>query len=161
MLENTLKAKNLYNDYDNVFKEWQIDGVIEQIPEEEKERKGHYILYVLKQNSTTQIRPVFNASARVSQLPSVNVCLKKRPNLVELMTSALLKFRRGDIGVIADIKRAFLQLTIDETEQDFLRFLRFDETGSIIIFQHTQEVFGLSCSPFILNAIINFHLKFI
>ena len=163
-LESTvrkLKSDGIYEDYDAIFKEWLAEGIIERVPTEEQNNWGHYLphRHVVKEGSTTRIRPVFDASAKERHSPSLNECVEKGPNLIELITSNLLRFRKGKIGVISDIKKAFLQISIDVKDRDFLRFLWHDNHGDVIIFRHCRVVFGLTCSPFILSAIIEMHLK--
>ena len=115
-----------------------------------------------KENSTTKIRPVFDASAKELQGVSLNKCLHKGPNLIELVSSILLRFREGNIDVISDVMKAFLQINIDKKDNDFLRFLWYDLHGNMITCRHCRVVFRVSCSLFILGAIINLHLdKFI
>ena len=62
------------------------------------------------------------------------------------------------IGVIADIKRAFLQISICPRDRDLLRFLWYVE-GKIRVFRHRRVVFGVSSSPFLLGATLELHLK--
>ncbi|XP_076247890.1 uncharacterized protein LOC143187553 [Calliopsis andreniformis] len=156
-----LKTEGLYADYHSIFEGWLAEGIIERVPEEEKDRWGHYLphRHVIKENSTTRIRPVFDASAKERQFPSLNECLEKGPNLTELVSSVLLRFREGEIGVIADIKRAFLQISIDARDRDFLRFLWYDDQQNIVILRHCRVVFGVSSSPFILGAVIAMHFN--
>lgn len=156
-----LKTEGLYEDYNAVFNEWLTEGIIEYVPENEVANWGHYLphRHVIKENSTTRLRPVFDASAKDQQFPSLNECLEKGPNLVELVSSILLRFREGSIGVISDIKRAFLQISIDVKDRDFLRFLWYSNQGIMVILRHCKVVFGVSCSPFILGAIIVMHLN--
>ncbi|GBO02494.1 hypothetical protein AVEN_70403-1 [Araneus ventricosus] len=61
-----------------------------------------------QRNSTTKIRPVFDASAKQKNGSSLNSCLEKGPNLVELIPCILNRFRLGTFGEIADIKKTFL-----------------------------------------------------
>lgn len=35
----------------------------------------------------------------------------------------------------------------------------YDEVGKIIVYRHTRVVFDVTCSPFLLGAVIDFHLK--
>lgn len=74
------------------------------------------------------------------------------------MPSALNKFREGEIGVVSDIKKAFLA---DSDKQDRPRLLRFFWiiNNKMVIFRHRRVVFGLTCSPFLLAAIIELHLS--
>ena len=48
-----------------------------------------------KENSTTTTRPFYDASAEGKNCPSLNSCLEKGPNLIELVTDILLRFRIG------------------------------------------------------------------
>ena len=44
-------------------------------------------------------------------------------------------------------------------DRDFMRILWIAESGNIIYFRDCRVVFGVCCSPFILAAILNLHLK--
>ena len=63
---NRLKNQGLYQEYDQVLEEWLKEGIIEKVPEPEINNWGHYLphRHVLKENSTTRLRPAFDASAR-------------------------------------------------------------------------------------------------
>ena len=100
---------------------WLEDEVIEEVPESEKSFYGHYLPHrpVLKENSTTPVRPVFDASARIQNRPPLNQCLHCGSNLIELIPDILLPFRENKFGVVADIKKAFLQISIRKEERDF------------------------------------------
>lgn len=93
--------------------------------------------------------------------PSINECLEKGPNLIELIPSIINRFRYGKFGVIADIKRAFLQIGLQERDRPFLRFLWREKGKSenLTVYQHNRVVFGISSSPFLLGATLEFHLK--
>lgn len=156
-----LKASGKYANYDRVLRDWREKGIIELVPADEAEVKGHYLSHrgVIKEGSSTPLRPVFDASAKCRDSPSLNECLEKGPNLIELISSILLRFRRDKFGVIADIEKAFLQIGLNENDRDFLRFLWYDELGSIITYRHVRVIFDVTCSLFLLGAVIDFHLK--
>lgn len=65
-LVKRLKSEGLYQAYEKVFIEWLQEGIIEEIPANEAERHCHYLphRHVIKENSTTKIRPVFDASVK-------------------------------------------------------------------------------------------------
>lgn len=155
-----LTSQYLLKAYDEVFKQWLTEGIIERVPDGEVDKLGHYLPHrpVVKMHSTTKIRPVFDASACNKGYPSLNQCLEKGPNLIELVPSALNKFREGEIGVVSDIKKAFLQIVISKADRDYLRFF-WIVNNEIVIFRHRRVVFGLTCSPFLLAAIIELHLS--
>lgn len=152
-----LKCQNLLHDYDKVIQEWLSEGIIEIVSKtENKNPNNHYLPHrpVIKEHSTTKIRPVFDASSHEKDSPSLNQCLEKGPNLIELVPSALNRFREFEIGVVSDIKKAFFQIGINQSDRDYLRFL-WVKDGQLITFRHCRVVFGLICSPFLLAAVIN------
>ena len=102
-----LQVSGKYEEYDGIFQDWLREGTIERVPPEEEDRWGNYLPHrpVYKGNSTTSTRPIYDATAG---FPSLNRCLEKGPNLIEQVGDILLRFREGNIGVIADIKKAFL-----------------------------------------------------
>ena len=75
----------------------------------------------------------------------------------------LLRFRFNPIGIIADIEKAYLQISVADSHRDFLRFLWFDD-----IFKDIPEVtkcrfccviFGANCSQYLSNSVILFHVS--
>ena len=155
-----LKNNDNENDYYNVFQEWVAEGVVERVRENELSCVSHYLPHrpVFTESSSTPIRPEFDASAREKNAPSLNQCLDKVPNLIELLPACLLLFRKRKIGIISDIKRAFLQISIASMDRDSLRFLLLN--GKVVeMLRHCRVVFGVSCSPFILAAVIELHLQ--
>ncbi|CAL8130362.1 unnamed protein product [Orchesella dallaii] len=150
--------------YDALFKSWEEMGMIEEVPDGEAKNYGHYLPHraVYKPNSeTTPIRPVFDASCRVKGQPSLNDCLEKGPNLLELIPSIVTRFRRNAVGVIADVKKAFQQISVYKKDRDFLRFLWWKSLNcdEIKIYRHKRVVFGVNSSPFILGATLNHLLE--
>ncbi|XP_071648476.1 uncharacterized protein [Temnothorax longispinosus] len=127
-LENTLRklrTDKLLREYEEIFDEWLAEGIIEEVSEEEIINPGFYLPHrpVIKENSTTRIRPVFDASVKATDRPSLNQCLETGPNFIELIPSLLLRFRENKVGVIADIRKAFLQISVAAKERDVMRFL--------------------------------------
>ncbi|XP_071033094.1 uncharacterized protein [Parasteatoda tepidariorum] len=68
-----------------------------------------------------------------------------------------MRFREKNLGVISDKKKAFLQISINPEDRDFLRFFWWSdyEKKKMKMYRHRRLVFGLNCSPFILGAVIN------
>ncbi|UYV60209.1 hypothetical protein LAZ67_1000406 [Cordylochernes scorpioides] len=165
-LEQTTKkliSLNLYEDYDDIFRGWLDDGIIEKVPAEQHDAEAFYLPHrpVVKLSSgTTPIRPVFDASSKVYRSPSLNDCLEKGPNLIEMIPNLMLRFRNGKFGVVADIKKAFLQIEVNERDRDYLRFLWYSQNREKTeVFRHRRVVFGVNCSSFILGAVIEYHLS--
>ncbi|GFS58772.1 integrase catalytic domain-containing protein [Trichonephila clavipes] len=90
---------------------WKYDSL--KLPNLELNKESHYLAHrpVIKLDSqTTKIRPVFDASASEKGKPSLNECLLKGTNLIELIPDILDRFRMYPIGISADIEKAFLML---------------------------------------------------
>ncbi len=156
-----LKAEGLFESYGRVFEEWLEENIIEEVPKGEVRLPAHYLPHrpVLKENSTTKIRPVFDASAKRKGTPSLNDCLESGVNLIELIPNILYRFRLEKFGVIADIRKAFLQIGLSPSDKDYLRFLWIEENGQLKHFRHRRVVFGVSCSPFLLGMVLQHHLQ--
>uniref|UniRef100_A0ABD2W647 Integrase catalytic domain-containing protein n=1 Tax=Trichogramma kaykai TaxID=54128 RepID=A0ABD2W647_9HYME len=162
-LTKKLNQEKLFQDYHRVLMDWLHTGIIETVSDTEASRSAYYLphRHVVKMHSTTRIRPVFDASAKSDNGPSLNQCLETGPNLIELIPSILLRFREHKIGIIADITKAFLQISVNPKDRDALKFLWYDEENlqQVNTYRHCRVVFGLNSSPFLLGATIEHHLK--
>ncbi|GBO35440.1 hypothetical protein AVEN_98825-1, partial [Araneus ventricosus] len=159
-----LLSGNLYDKYENVFQEWLDEGIIEEVPPNEVVLYGNYLPHrpVIKESSsTTPIRPVFDASAKLQGQPSLNQCLQCGPNLIELIPDILARFRVKKFGATADIRKAFLQISVSKEDRDYLRFLWWKnlEEKKLKVFRHTRVVFGVKSSPFLLASVIEHHIE--
>ncbi|GFS78126.1 DUF1758 domain-containing protein [Nephila pilipes] len=104
-----LNKENAFDSYDNVFHQWQKDGIIEIVTGNELSELSHYLSHhplIKLLSATTKIRLVFNASSKQPGYASLNECLSVGPNLIQQIPSLLNRFR--SFGVTADIKQAFL-----------------------------------------------------
>lgn len=99
-----LKYEGFYEEYCQILEERVKEGIVEEVPNVEEDNQGYYLPYrhILKENSTTPLKPVFDASFQGKDSPSLNQCLEVGPNLVELIPKILLRFCEK-IGVITDI----------------------------------------------------------
>jgi len=81
--------------------------------------------------------------------------------LIELLPAILLRFRRKEIGVTADIRKALQMIEVREADREFLWFLWWENPmqQSIRVYRHKRVVFGVNCSPFLLAAVLELHLK--
>jgi hypothetical protein len=141
-LENVLRKLEegrLKAAYDEVFVNWLQEGVIEEISMSQWD-EGNYLPHrpVVKERGTTRVRPVFYASARERGQPSLNQCLEKGMNLIEIIPALLLHFRLQRTGIIADIRKAFLQISLCKGDRDFLRFLWVNAEETLRIFRHAM-----------------------
>ncbi|GFX02941.1 DUF1758 domain-containing protein [Trichonephila clavipes] len=124
-MRNKLRNGKFFEDYKSVFRQWEDLNIIVRVPEVELNNECHYLPHrpVIKLDSaTTKIRPVFDASAREKGKPSLNDCLYKGVNLIELIPDILDRFRIYPVGIVADIEKAFLMLSVAPKDRDYLRF---------------------------------------
>jgi hypothetical protein len=159
-----LQAKGFLDKYDNLFQQWEEEMMIEEVPSSELNNMGHYLPHraVVKLSSaTTPIRPVFDGSAKPKGKHSLNDCVDKGPNLMELIPPILTRFQLKRTGITADIRKAFQQISVSPADRDFLRFLwwRNLELQETKVYRHTRVVFGVTSSPYLLGATLHHHLQ--
>ena len=103
---------------------------------------------------TTKLHVVYDALAR-GDSPSLKDCLYAGPKFEQ---NIVLRFRTHKAALITDIEKAFLQISVTEGDRDALRFLWVDDVAKedleIITFQFIHVPFGVTSSPFLLNATI-------
>ena len=166
-LLSRLKQKpEVFEQYKNVIKEQITSGIVGRVSENEISTGiSQYIPHsgVLKEDrKTTKLRVVYDASSKVAEELSLNECLNPGPNLLPLILDVLLRFRMNKISLIGDLEIAFLQISIDPSQRNLLRFLWVDdsepENPKLIKLRFTRLAFGLTCSPYILYATIRHHL---
>ncbi|GBM32592.1 hypothetical protein AVEN_195554-1 [Araneus ventricosus] len=121
-----MKVHGFLCEYQEVSDDWERLKIIERVPENElKNEKFHYLPHrpmIKMQSKTTKIRPVFDAYACEKGKPSLNHCLFKGINLIELILDVIDRFRTYPIGLSGDIEKAFLMLSVANQYREFLRF---------------------------------------
>ena len=168
-LQRLRSKPELLQQYDSVIKEQLNAGVVELIDKSHDldtlPGTVHYIPHkeVLKEDRiTTKLRVVYDASAKSRNEPSLNDCLLPGPALTPLIFDVLLRFRLHKVVLIGDLEKAFLNIEVNPAERNLLRFLGVDDINSpnpeVITLRFTRLVFGLVCSPFILNVTLRNHL---
>lgn len=97
---------------------------IEQVPENEDRHIGHYTPHrgVFKDNSTTNVRPVFDVLCKAMVGLSSNDCLSEAINRHELIPQIMLRFHLRRLGVISNIKQGFLRITVDRQDRTSCNF---------------------------------------
>ena len=158
-----VKNPDLEARYHEVFCGMQKEGVIEEVPMEEKLADSHPVFYlphrpVVKESSTTtKVRPVFDASAKGFNGVSLNDCLNTGPSFLPDLPGILLRFRRWKVALVADVTKAFLQIKVRPEDRDVHRFLWYDQ-GVTKVMRFARVPFGNKSGPFLLNATMKYHL---
>ena len=95
--------------------------------------------------------------------PSLNDCLYAGPAFRQSIINIVLRFRVHKVALVADIKKAFLMVSITEEDRDVLRFLWFGKITNNLpelqVLRFIRVTFGVSSSPFLLNATIKHHIE--
>ena len=169
------KNEKLLNDYNSIIKEQLSNNVIEKVPVDQNENINvgsiHYLPHrpvVKEERETTKVRMVFDASSKITG-PSLNECLYSGPSITEPLFSILLRFRVDRIALIADIEKAFLQISVSPKHRDFIRFLWYSDienisssnilNAEITEYRLCRLLFGVTSSPFILSATLQKHIN--
>ena len=111
---------------------------------------------------TTKLRIVYDASCK-SNGTSLNDCLYTGPVLSQRIMDVILRFRTHRKAFAGDIEKAFLNVSVAEENRDVLRFLWFDdvkkESPEVVVLRFARVVFGVTSSPFLLNATVKHHVE--
>ena len=165
-LHRLKQEPGVLREYDSVIQEQLRQGIIEPVLEMDVSDKIHYLPHhaiVRKEAKTTKVRVVYDASSREGKGGvSLNDCLHVGPSLTPLLFSVLVRFREKRIALVADIEKAFLNVEVKREDRDCLRFLWVDDVDCEAIkpveYRFCRVVFGVNCSPFLLNATLQHHL---
>ncbi|XP_061168132.1 uncharacterized protein LOC133177057 [Saccostrea echinata] len=153
--------------YGEIIAEQERRGFIEKVDSKlPTNRKVHFIPHfpVKKDSVTTPVRIVYDCSCHETpNTASLNDCLMNIPPQLNDIASILLRFRLNKYAVTTDIEKAFLNVGLEEEDRDVTRFFWFDEptnpNGQLVNYRFKSVLFGATCSPFILNAVLMKHLK--
>ena len=84
------------------------------------------------------------------------------PPLTAGIADIMMRFRAHKVELVADIEKAFLNIEVDKEQRDFMRFLWIDDINSedpnIVTYRFCRVIFGMNCSPFLLNATLKYHV---
>ena len=155
--------------YHSVFVEYRKLGMIEPVVSED----GNVVRYlphrpVIRDDKlTSKVRPVFDASAIDEDGISLNDLILPGPNLLPNLFDILIRFRAYPVSLIADIEKAFLQISVRQEDRDALRFFWFNvndptaagDSRNLLEYRWTRLPFGLTSSPFLLQAVVRYHLE--
>ena len=169
--------------YEETIKKHLVDKVIELVPpqsrvfinnkvgdidhnnsvvgtSDESHRVLHYIPHhgVLKKGGD-KVRIVFDGSSRAYPgAVSLNDCIHPGPSLLTDLSEALMRFRTHSVGLVGDIKGAFHQISLSETDRDAFRFL-WHTGDKLEEYRFCRVPFGCTVSPFLLNSTVRAHFK--
>ena len=159
-----LIKRQLADSHTAVFEQQLRDGIIEEVdPSEPTSNQRvfipHHPVVKTDEQTTTKIRPVFSCSLKTGRQPSLIEACFGGIDLLNDLVQLLMRFRTNSHVLLADIEKAFLQVYLKyEEDKDRFCFLWKTDDG-MKMYRFRTILFGLNCSPFILNHIIRLHLQ--
>lgn len=112
------------------------------------------VLRMDKESTKCRIVYLSNLNDKSKDTLSHNQCMYSGPCLNQKLTTALLLLRFGKNLLCFDLKKAFLQIQLRESDQARLLFLWFKNISkkdfSLQVYKNIRLSFGLRCSPTIL-----------
>lgn len=166
LLMRLRRDPQLLKEYNQIICDQLEKGMIEKVPQPDTvSDRIHYLPHhgvVRRDKATSKLRVVYDASAR-STGPSLNDCLYTGPKSGQSIFDILLRFRHQRVALTGDVEKAFLMVSVRKEDRDSLRFLWTADPNAEQLeptpFRFTRVVFGVSSSPFLLNATVNHHLE--
>ena len=166
LLRRLRQTPQLLYDYNAIIQDQVSEGIVEIAAQPSPAANGriHHLPHhgvVRRDKATSKLRIVYNASAN-SHGASLNNCLYAGPKFGQSIFDIILRFRTHNVALTGDIEKAFLMVSVKEEDRDSLRFLWVtnpkEENSEVITLRFTRVVFGVTSSPFLLNATINHHM---
>ncbi|KAH8330128.1 hypothetical protein KR067_011209, partial [Drosophila pandora] len=114
----------------------------------------HYVIphqCVLRpQSTTTKLRVVFDASCKTSTQKCLNELLMVGPTIQEELYSTLLRFRLNKFALVADIKKMYRQVMVNEADRRYqLIVWRKDPSESLKLCKLNTVTYGTAPAPFL------------
>ena len=164
------RNNELLQEYNNIIKESLKLNVVEKVPPSETNNFNQVgnILYlphrqIIKDDRvTSKVRIVFDGSSKIEG-PSWKDCLYPGYSLTEPLLSVILRFRANKIAFIADIEKAFFQISLKPEHGDFVQFRGTKMKMELLLkifknpkydYRICRLLFGMTPPPFLLTSII-------
>jgi hypothetical protein len=157
-----VKDEALLSTYQSYMNELLEKGYAERVQSIDMKADGHawYLPHhpVFNKNKPEKVRIVFDCAATL-QGASLNTEVLQGPDLTNTLLGVLLRFRRDQVALMADIEAMFHQVKVSLHHRDYLRFLWWpngDINSEPQAYRMTVHLFGGVWSP----SCCNFALKY-
>ena len=144
--------------YEAYLKKLEAERIIEDVPASDSVPACSFYLPHHGVWRNGKLRVVFDGSATSPNGVSLNDALDPGPNLTQHIMSAIVSFRLSRIVITADVSLAFLQVAVQESDRDYLRFVWVRE-GCQRESRFRRVPFGVTSSPFLLQHVLHHHLS--
>jgi hypothetical protein len=142
---NLEKQEHFLRFMEELFK----NGHAERAPASERKKWYLPLFGVYHPKKPNKIRVVFDSSAKEEGI-SLNEMMMTGPDLTNSLLGILLRFRKYEVAVVADIQQMFYCFYVDENDRDFLRFFWHDNNDprrELVEYRMCVHVFGNGPSP--------------
>ena len=144
---------SLKKNYTNTIREDVEKGYLITVPDahkvEQRSDKEWYLPHhsVINPNKPGKVRRVLNGAEKFHGT-SLNKSLLTGHDLLQNLIHVLLRFRKHQFAVSADIEGLFVKVGVPDCDQPSLRFWwREDPTTNVVVYQYTRHIFGAKDSP--------------
>lgn len=146
------KNPNLKLPYHEFIKEY-IDLGHMSLAEDQEDRSGFFLPHhcVQKEDSiTTKLRVVFDGSSKTSSGLSLNDLMMIGPNIQDNLFPILLRFRKHNYVLSADIAKMYRQVLVQESDRNYQKILwRFSPNNPLQIFLLNTVTYGTSSAAYL------------
>ncbi|XP_072403265.1 uncharacterized protein [Diabrotica undecimpunctata] len=147
-----LKNNDMRLKYHQFIKEY-IDLGHMSLAEDQDDKNGFFLPHhcVLKaESTTTQLRVVFDGSAKSSTGVSLNDLMMVGPNIQDNLFYILLRFRKHNYVLSADVEKMYRQVLVQESQRNLQKILwRFNANDSILVYTLNTVTYGLASASFL------------
>ncbi|XP_035205550.1 uncharacterized protein LOC118180586, partial [Stegodyphus dumicola] len=148
-LSKNATLQHLYQDF---ITEYENLDHMERVDDNSKPELEYYLPHhgvYRPEKSSTKLRVVFNASAPSSNGLSLNDLLLAGA-VQEDTFDILVRFRKHQVAVIADIQKMYRQILVDESQRDLLRILwKRNLSDSPVTYRLKTVTYGTKSAPFL------------
>ena len=160
-VERSLESSGRSRDFANAVWEYFDMDHAEPVPTRDMAKPLDEVYYmpmhtVIKTSSvTSQMRVVFDASAKTASGTSLNDHLIVGPTVHASLVNVLLRFRRHKIALVADISKMYRAVLLPENQRDLHRFVwRNSPRDPFVDYRMKRLTFGVSASSFAANMAV-------
>lgn len=143
----------LRNHYIQFMREYESLGHMTRIETDDCPDPSVYLPHhgVIKESSkTTRLRTVFDASSKTSTGLSLNDVLKVGPCIQDSLFNILIRFRKFNVVITADIEKMYRQINIHPDQRHLQRIVwRPDSNGELKEYNLNTVTYGMASSSFL------------